>query len=42
MSLPNTLAIIKAFGFKKAIVYVLLITILGTFAGWFSGDFIFS
>ena len=42
MSLPNILAIMKVFGFKKGIVYVLLITVLGTFAGWFTGTFIFS
>ncbi len=42
MSLPNVLAIMKVFGFKKGIVYVLLITVLGTFAGWFTGSFIFS
>ncbi len=42
MSLPNILAIIKVFGFKRAIVYVLMITVLGTFAGWFTGNFIFS
>jgi hypothetical protein len=42
MSLPNILAIIKVFGFKRGIVYVFLITILGTFVGWFTGNFIFS
>lgn len=42
MSLPNILAIIKVFGFKRGIVYVLLITVLGTFVGWFTGNFIFS
>jgi uncharacterized membrane protein YraQ (UPF0718 family) len=42
MSLPNVLAIIKVFGFKRGIVYVLLITVLGTFVGWFTGNFIFS
>jgi len=42
MSLPNMLAIFKVFGFKKGIVYVLLITVLGTLAGWFAGNFIFS
>jgi len=41
MSLPNILAIIKVFGFKKAIIYVLMITVFGTFAGWFTGNFIF-
>jgi uncharacterized membrane protein YraQ (UPF0718 family) len=42
MSLPNILAIMKVFGFKKGMVYVLLITALGTFVGWFTGSFIFS
>ncbi len=42
MSLPNVLAIIKVFGIKKGLVYVLLITILGTLVGWFTGNFIFS
>jgi len=42
MSLPNILAIMKVFGFKKGIVYVILICILGTFVGWFTGNFIFS
>jgi len=42
MSLPNVLAILKVFGFKRGMVYVILITILGTFVGWFTGNFIFS
>ena len=42
MSLPNILAIIKVFGVKKGLVYVLLIMVLGTFVGWFTGNFIFS
>ena len=41
MSLPNMLAIAKVFGVKKAAVYILLIMILGTFVGWFFGNFIF-
>lgn len=41
MSLPNMLAITKVFGIKKAAVYILLIMILGTFVGWFFGNFIF-
>jgi uncharacterized membrane protein YraQ (UPF0718 family) len=41
MSLPNILAIMKVFGFKKGIVYVILICILGTIVGWFTGNFIF-
>lgn len=42
MSLPNILAIMKVFGFKRGIVYVILICVLGTFVGWFTGNFIFS
>lgn len=42
MSLPNILAIMKVFGFKRGMVYVILICILGTFVGWFTGNFIFS
>ena len=41
MSLPNMLAIAKVFGIKKATVYILLVMILGTFVGWFFGNFIF-
>jgi uncharacterized protein len=41
MSLPNMLAIMKVFGVKKGLVYVPLITVLGTLVGWFSGNFIF-
>jgi uncharacterized membrane protein YraQ (UPF0718 family) len=41
MSLPNILAIAKVFGIKKATVYILLIMILGTFVGWFFGNFVF-
>ena len=41
MSLPNMLAIAKVFGIKKAAVYILLIMILGTFVGWFFGNFVF-
>jgi len=42
MSLPNILAIIRVFGIKKGLVYVMLICVLGTFVGWFTGNFIFS
>jgi uncharacterized membrane protein YraQ (UPF0718 family) len=42
MSLPNILAIIKVFGIRKGMAYVFLIMILGTFVGWFTGNFIFS
>ena len=41
MSLPNMLAIGKVFGIKKAGVYILTIMVLGTFIGWFFGNFIF-
>jgi len=41
LSLPNWLAIAKVFGVKKALVYVPLIITLGTFVGWFFGNFIF-
>jgi uncharacterized membrane protein YraQ (UPF0718 family) len=41
MSLPNILAIAKVFGLRKAGVYILLVMVLGTFVGWFFGNFIF-
>jgi uncharacterized membrane protein YraQ (UPF0718 family) len=41
MSLPNMLAIARVFGIKKAAVYILLIMVLGTFVGWFFGNFVF-
>lgn len=41
LSLPNWLAIAKVFGAKKAFVYVVTIIILGTFVGWFFGNFVF-
>lgn len=41
MSLPNMLAIGKVFGIKKAAVYILLVMVLGTFVGWFFGNFVF-
>jgi uncharacterized membrane protein YraQ (UPF0718 family) len=41
MSLPSMLAIAKVFGIKKAAVYILLVMILGTFVGWFFGNFVF-
>lgn len=37
ISLPNWLAIEKVFGFKKALVYIPTIIILGTFVGWVAG-----
>jgi uncharacterized membrane protein YraQ (UPF0718 family) len=40
-SLPNFLAVGRIFGFKKAIVYAILIIILGGISGWFVGNFIF-
>lgn len=41
MSLPNILAIIRIFGVKKGVVYVLLIMVLGTIVGWFTGNYVF-
>lgn len=41
LSLPNWLAIAKVFGIKKALVYVPLIIVSGTFMGWLFGNFIF-
>lgn len=41
LSLPSMLAIIRVFSFKKALVYIITIIILGTFVGWFSSNFIF-
>lgn len=41
MSLPSLLAIGRLFGIKKAVAYILLIMSLGTFVGWFFGNFIF-
>lgn len=40
LSLPNWLAIGRVFGFKKALVYVPTIVVLGTLVGWFFGNFI--
>jgi hypothetical protein len=40
LSLPNWIAIARVFGVKKAVVYVITIVILGTFVGWFFGNFI--
>lgn len=40
ISLPNWLAIARVFGIKKALVYVPVIIIAGTLAGWFFGNFI--
>jgi len=41
MSLPNMLAVGRLFGIRKAAVYIILIMTLGTFVGWFFGNFIF-
>jgi hypothetical protein len=41
ISLPNWLAVARVFGSKKAVCYVLTIIVLGTFVGWFFGNFIF-
>jgi len=40
LSLPNWIAIARVFGIKKSFVYVVTIVILGTFVGWFFGNFI--
>ena len=40
LSLPNWIAIARVFGVKKSVVYVTTIFILGTFVGWFFGNFI--
>jgi hypothetical protein len=40
LSLPNWIAIARVFGIKKSVVYVITIVILGTFVGWFFGNFI--
>jgi hypothetical protein len=40
LSLPNWIAIARVFGLKKSFVYVITIIILGTFVGWFFGNFI--
>ena len=37
LSLPNWLAISRVFGWKKALVYVPTIVVLGTLAGWIAG-----
>jgi hypothetical protein len=41
ISLPSWLAVAKVFGPKKAVVYVITIVTLGTFVGWFFGNFVF-
>jgi len=41
MSLPSMLAIGRLFGIRKAAVYIILIMTLGTFVGWFFGNFVF-
>ncbi|CUS85388.1 Predicted permease, partial [Candidatus Kryptonium thompsonii] len=41
ISLPNWIVVARVFGIKKALVYVPLIILLGTFTGWFFGNFIF-
>jgi len=40
LSLPNWIAIARVFGAKMALVYVITIVFLGTFVGWFFGNFI--
>jgi uncharacterized membrane protein YraQ (UPF0718 family) len=40
LSLPNWIAIARVFGVKRASVYVVTIIVLGTFMGWFFGNYI--
>jgi uncharacterized membrane protein YraQ (UPF0718 family) len=40
LSLPNWIAVARVFGLKKSFVYVITIVIVGTFVGWFFGNFI--
>lgn len=40
ISLPNWLAVARVFGFKKALVYIPTIIVLGTLVGWIFGLFI--
>jgi len=42
LSLPNWLAVARVFGPRKAAVYVATIVVLGTLAGWTSGQYYFS
>lgn len=37
ISLPNMLAISRLFGVKRAVVYILTIISIASFAGWFLG-----
>lgn len=37
LSLPNMLAISRLFGVKRAVVYILTIISIASFAGWFLG-----
>lgn len=40
LSLPNWMAIAKVFGWKQSIVYVLVVILLGSTAGWIYGNLI--
>ena len=40
VSLPNWLAIARVFGLKRALVYIPVIIVSGTLAGWFFGNFV--
>lgn len=40
LSLPNWLAIARVFGWKKALVYVPTLVVLGTLVGWVFGNFV--
>lgn len=41
LSLPSMLVIYNELGFKKTIVYILLVVVLSTLAGWIFGNFIY-
>ncbi len=40
LSLPNWIAIARVFGIKKSFVYVITIIMVGTFVGWFFGNYV--
>ncbi|HRT27410.1 MAG TPA: permease [Syntrophales bacterium] len=40
LSLPNWIAIARVFGIKKSFVYVITIIVVGTFVGWFFGNYV--
>jgi uncharacterized membrane protein YraQ (UPF0718 family) len=40
ISLPNWLAVARVFGWRKALVYVVTVIVLGTVTGWVVGNFV--